>query len=181
MANIKENTDPKSQIRGRDIADRYTSTDSTNVDLVRIGRIIRKLFPRIKTTCPRNKQIGKQETAYQYIEFRGEEQAEAATLEEQAEAITLTIENITNYIPKHCAVLLHTNDKVTFTVPTQFLCNGNILSKKVTIHNSTWNLSVRERDIELDTLEIDHIFDWTIVLLTNYKYVLEFRFQIFPT
>jgi hypothetical protein len=121
---------------GRDIADRYTSTESTNVDLIRIGRIIRKLFPRIKTTYPRNKQTGKQETAYQYIELRGEEQAEAATL---------TIENITNYIPKHCAVLLHTNDKVTFIVPTQFLCNGNILSNKVTIHNSKWNLSVRER------------------------------------
>ena len=158
MANMKENTDPKSQIRGRDIADRYTSTDNTNVDLVRIGRIIRKLFPRIKTTYPRKKQTGKQETAYQYIEFRGEE---------QAEAVTLTIENITNYIPKHCAVLLHMNDKVTFTVPTQFLCNGNILSKKVTIHNSKWNLSVRERDIELDTLEIDHIFDWTIDGMNN--------------
>jgi hypothetical protein len=62
-----------------------------------------ELFPRIKTTYPRNKQTGKQETAYQYIEFRGEE---------QAEAVTLTIENITNYIPKHCAVLLHMNDKV---------------------------------------------------------------------
>jgi hypothetical protein len=93
------------------------------------------------------------ETAYQYIEFRGEEQAEIPTL---------TMENITNYIPKHCAVLLHTNDKVTFIVPTQFLCNGNILSKKVTIHNFEWNLSIREKDIELDSIGLDNIFDWTI-------------------
>jgi hypothetical protein len=65
-----------------------------------LAKSFAKLFPRIKTTYPRNKQTGKQETAYQYIEFRGEE---------QAEAVTLTIENITNYIPKHCAVLLHMN------------------------------------------------------------------------
>jgi hypothetical protein len=35
------------------------------------------------------------------------------------------------------------------------------------IHNSKLNLSVRERDIELDTLEIDHIFDWTIDGMNN--------------
>lgn len=77
------------------------------------------------------------------------------------------MENITNYIPKHCAVLLHTNDKVTFTVPTQFLCNGNILLKKVTIHNFEWNLSVRERDVDLDTIGVDNNFDWTIDGMNN--------------
>lgn len=73
MANLKENTDPKSKIRGRDIADRYTSTDNTTVGLAHIGKIIRKLFPRINTTYHKNKQTGKQETAYQYIEFKGYE------------------------------------------------------------------------------------------------------------
>ena len=153
MANLKESTNPKINVRARDIFDRYPSTDSTTNGLISIGKIIRKLFPKVKITYPRNKQTGKQETAYQYIEFRGEEQAEIPTL---------TMENITNYIPKHCAVLSHTNDKVTFIVPTQFLCNGNILSKKVTIHNFEWNLSVREKDIELDSIGLDNIFDWTI-------------------
>ena len=128
-----------------------------SIELARLGRLMRILFPKSTTSHPRNKLTGKQETAYVNVDFQ--DQSVVHTRFER--------ENISLYIPPTCHIQSHMQNWLTLSIPTEFIINGNILFKKITLKTSTWHLSIRGKDIVLEDIGLDNSFCDTVECLQN--------------
>lgn len=66
--------------------------------------------------------------------------------------------DISKHIPSSCHVQSHLQNYVTIGIPTEIIVNGNVLFKRITIKDSTWNLSIRGKDINLKDIGVDSTF-----------------------
>lgn len=68
------------------------------------------------------------------------------------------LKDISKHIPSSCHVQSHLQNYVTIGIPTEIIVNGNVLFKRITIKDSTWNLSIRGKDINLKDIGVDSTF-----------------------
>lgn len=146
MTTLRE-SNTGSVLRASQISDRYRTIYNASIDLVKLGRLIRRLFPNISTSHPRNKVTGKQETAYVNLE-----------LQDDCVQTPFDLTDISKHIPSSCPVQSHLQNYVTIGIPTEIIVNGNVLFKRITIKDSTWNLSIRGKDINLKDIGVDSTF-----------------------
>lgn len=153
MTTLRENY-TGSVLRASQISDRYRTIYNASIDLGKLGRLIRRFFPRTSTTHPINKVTGRQETAYVNLEFQ-----------DNCVETPFDLKDISMHIPPSCHVQSQLQNSVTVGMPTEIIVNGNILFKRITFKDSTWNLSIRERDINLKDIGVDNTFTNTVECL----------------
>lgn len=100
MTTLRE-SNTGSVLRASQISDRYRTIYNASIDLVKLGRLIRRLFPNISTSHPRNKVTGKQETAYVNLE-----------LQDDCVQTPFDLTDISKHIPSSCHVQSHLQNYV---------------------------------------------------------------------
>ena len=136
-----------------EIVTRYhQATNVAQLPYWALGRMIKKLFPRVKHSTKRSTE--KNVTLYRGIRWN----VDIPENEQQIE-----LKDISQHIPRNLSAsfVLQTDHSVLLVIPTDIVCNGSLMMKEVEIEDKVWGLKVRGIKVDLNKIGIDDSYDGT--------------------
>ena len=129
-------------------------TDATPCTKVMLGTIVRKFYPSIAISTVKDRVTKKTNSVYKGLSRRTD------NLERQI----LNLEYAMYYLPDNAMVTTRVDGHLIFSIPSNVVCNGNIVLKKIHVNldHNEWSLRVRDKDINLQHMGVSNAFDGTI-------------------
>ena len=139
-----------------DLYDDYMTscTDATPCTKMMFGIIVRKFYPNITISTARNRVRKITQSVYKGLSRRTD----------NLERPILNLEYAMYYLPDNAMVTTRVDGHLIFSIPSNVVCNGNIVLKKIHVNldHNVWSLHVRGKDINLQLLGVSNAFDGTI-------------------
>lgn len=134
-----------------------------SLNVVVVGKIIKKLFTSANVTLKRSKTSGKHVRVYTGLSWK------------ISTDTAIQWNQLPDLIPRTSCCLQVAPDVFSFGIPDKLICNGNIIVKQVTLTKDTltWKLKIRGKYIDLDKHGIDKHFQLTSESIDNILMVID--------